>query len=898
MYIYKNNMDNFKTQKFLKINWLKNNSDEGGAMKMVLDSKPDNNIIVHCQTQKLGRMWADMSETELLNLLNKDNGIYEVITQFPHKVYFDIDKHKEISTMEEDGLYYEKIINKINELFPNSNMAISGSLTETKTSYHITLNNYVINNIDDRDKLKSVVKYLNINFDDAFDWKVYTKNRNMKAINQSKGDGRIQKIILNDNIKNHLITCFIDTNALNFAEWNKEDNYKLDEIKIIKKVKLSDNLTAELKNIKLAFKVDKATKTFNLGELPILNKLVAPETFNYNSCTPIEILELLPINNTFAHDYTHQVARFCYYNELTFDDFIAWYSKKSNSKENYNKWVNHWNNLNIFPPVLKITALTLLCKYYPNIRREKKQQNFINLFDLSNENIIRVDELTQDVFYNENEDREENIIIEPVSHHKLEFSNKQKQFITLDENLKADNLKEEIAILKNLSGEPKNKFILLNTGMGSGKTYQTIEYLKKQNEFIWMTPIEALAQNTHFRLEEAGIKCKYYKDFKNKDDKTFNMSKFDKLIICINSIPYTKTKTYKTVIIDEIETFLIKLFNNSTFKDNKQDCWVRLIEIIRAADKVIFLDAFITKITINFINNLKCGNYQIYEKLNETSDRNVFFMANYDNWLYEIIEQIKNNKKPFIFYPYLRAYKKFPSMEELKLKIEQETNKLGVCYNSQIDDITLKGLKNVNESWSKYSFVITNTKITVGINYELNDFDTVYLSIAGFNSTRDIIQVSYRCRNIKSNNIKVCYIEKTNTNNCYENDDNMVDNCDIYKNLVKDILIEKNAPLKSSFLYLCNKAHYKISITKDKLNKELSAYIEKLFSDTNLGYSYETIPIITNSEVQEIEKLLFTQSATLDDKLKMQKYYFNMNFKNGADIEMLKDAWDGRYIFF
>ena len=50
---------------------------------------------------------------------------------------------------------------------------------------------------------------------------------------------------------------------------------------------------------------------------------------------------------------------------------------------------------------------------------------------------------------------------------------------------------------------------------------------------------------------------------------------------------------------------------------------------------------------------------------------------------------------------------------------------------------------------------MTNNKINVGINYEKFDFDSVYLSIAGFSSPRDIIQVSYRCRHIKSNNIYV-----------------------------------------------------------------------------------------------------------------------------------------------
>ena len=49
-----------------------------------------------------------------------------------------------------------------------------------------------------------------INEDNGFDSAVYTKNRNMKCVNQSKPeDKRVQEIIEDDAIKNHLISAFI-----------------------------------------------------------------------------------------------------------------------------------------------------------------------------------------------------------------------------------------------------------------------------------------------------------------------------------------------------------------------------------------------------------------------------------------------------------------------------------------------------------------------------------------------------------------------------------------------------------------------------------------------------------------------------------------------------------------
>ena len=44
-----------------------------------------------------------------------------------------------------------------------------------------------------------------------------------------------------------------------------------------------------------------------------------------------------------------------------------------------------------------------------------------------------------------------------------------------------------------------------NTGMGSGKTSQALDYLRNKPSFIWMTPLETLAQNTQHRLEECNI---------------------------------------------------------------------------------------------------------------------------------------------------------------------------------------------------------------------------------------------------------------------------------------------------------------------------------------------------------------------------------------------------------
>ena len=94
--------------------------------------------------------------------------------------------------------------------FPGAVMAISGSKTESKHSYHIVLTNYKIDNEEQREVLKWIVKEKLHPMNDAFDWKVYTSNRCMKCVNQSKhNDNRIQEIIENNDLQSHLISAFI-----------------------------------------------------------------------------------------------------------------------------------------------------------------------------------------------------------------------------------------------------------------------------------------------------------------------------------------------------------------------------------------------------------------------------------------------------------------------------------------------------------------------------------------------------------------------------------------------------------------------------------------------------------------------------------------------------------------
>ena len=123
-----------------------------------------------------------------------------------HKVYFDIDS---TDLRDANGYYLNQIILPlISENFPRADFAISGSVTDAKTSYHIILSNDLLTNHDDKAHLKLLVQCFKTR-DSGFDTTVYGRNQCFKLPNQSKPNKPVQVIIKNCKLEDHIVSsCF------------------------------------------------------------------------------------------------------------------------------------------------------------------------------------------------------------------------------------------------------------------------------------------------------------------------------------------------------------------------------------------------------------------------------------------------------------------------------------------------------------------------------------------------------------------------------------------------------------------------------------------------------------------------------------------------------------------
>ena len=377
-----------------KTRFWSNTTKLGGAQDKAISMASPTDVILNSHTTKLGRMWGFCQPSHLLKLLEKNHGLYEVITKFPHKVYFDIDEGS-IPAFEP---FITQVKSIIEEYFPNGNMAISGSFTPEKASLHIILNNYVIHNEAERTHIKMLVKYLQDTRLSSFDWKVYTKNRNMKCINQSKTDDRVQNIIENMDYKQHCITAYIGNISLPFPALQQE--------------------------VKTEMMIEKSKATFDLGILPKMI-LKIPDDIDITHLTPQTILPLLPLNKSFDHIYTHQVARYCYHNKLPFEMFLSWLKQKHPKVDEVaSRWSYHWQNMDKFPPVSHEKIMTILYSFYPHLKKDKHFRQFAETFDLPETRFHMIETINPACF------------------------------------------------------QSPNKYEVFNVGMGGGKTAQTIMFLK------------------------------------------------------------------------------------------------------------------------------------------------------------------------------------------------------------------------------------------------------------------------------------------------------------------------------------------------------------------------------------------------------------------------------------
>ncbi|KAJ3267916.1 hypothetical protein HK104_005559, partial [Borealophlyctis nickersoniae] len=485
----------------------------------------------------------------MASLLENDYQIFEVMHEDrPQKVTFDIDKIDS-----KDPL--NKIKEKIFEKFLDAVMNISGSRMlqsnkrTWKYSYHIILQNYVANVIDD---LCDVKEWCTLPEQKAlgFDQSIYRRKGLLKCINQLKGDKDLKD----------------KPRTQNYIEGSRDvfDHTMFHNIPEDAKVVVVE--TAAPQSKKRAGRGNggkqKKRRLENVSDVPRMN-LEPPAGFDIYTADPHQQLKAMP-NFPRGHKFQLsnevccKVARWCETVGIPFEEFWNWCQMKDGSENRKKKYEDYWTR-SCFPIAINYLKRNLILCYNKNILKSKA------ITQLSGMMNTRIDI--------------------PLN----------------DKYLSMDLLKEAFA---------KSRMVALDLGCGVGKMHATIElindYLQEHpdHKILWMSCRIALTEEQRSRLGEKWV---YYLDLNSKEHSGEETKPIYQYLACsVTSLStyFDPNVTYNLVIVDECETLLASFGGDAKCHSGIALLnWNYLTKLMQQS-KMIWMDTFMSKITLDTIGTV------------------------------------------------------------------------------------------------------------------------------------------------------------------------------------------------------------------------------------------------------------------------------------------------------
>lgn len=148
--------------------------------------------------------------------------------------------------------------------------------------------------------------------------------------------------------------------------------------------------------------------------------------------------------------------------------------------------------------------------------------------------------------------------------------------------------------------EIQSKTIVIHSSHGTGKTDWVMNQLK-DSIFIYLTHREELARDISKRLNNFGIKNKFYKELDGNDFRLVRES----LVICVDSIYKLNLSNYSKpiVVIDEIDQFVSHL-HGPTCKEFRIAILSHLLQVTSVSNRNFYLSADIPIVTLLFIQKV------------------------------------------------------------------------------------------------------------------------------------------------------------------------------------------------------------------------------------------------------------------------------------------------------
>ncbi len=718
-----------------------------------------------------GDLFCKYTPAYLEKSLKRNNGLHEVIYNKPTKLFADIDVNCENNrpnkalygyyreAIEEVKAVFTKIINygKKKHIKPEFIISEAMGLTADniyKYSCHLICKGYYITSkmriLLGNYLTKSLPEVVNMYIDKC----VYQGKKSLKLPNQLKCEDKLkglthrtQRIQEGTSLMDYVLQNITGCKCLDKSLEKMGKTLKIKGTKLITEMRVS----------------------------PVIDRKT-PRVDSLTRLSPLQILSLFDTRpKHMCKQFHRRVMMWSMANGIHFEEWYNVFSdywrnpyydhnrkRKINIHEDYTYkkiWREQWNTLQDLNIPIKMEWIKKALKsQYPDFH-ERDEQKF-------NEAIIDADNITGNGEYT---------IFKPTE----------------------KNPYLPVEMIKNI----KKKYILLSTGLGQGKTWDTqilTREIIERNQFgkvLYICNRIALKEDILGKFIDTekfnlGEDTYDYKDIKS-GRKVLPHSSSYVLLTTLESLPQFAHTGYDLVVVDECEavnmTFLTDSMK-STLPGNRYEQVVNAYgDLLTTAKKVIMCDGLLMTRTMKFIDDIEgmtdFKNYHLYHTIvsnnKNLQGRSIIYYrddpkcsAHY-RFMNDLLEEILKGKRVYLFMPHLTG-------KSSPLKISREKGKdvegqgvfllkkyfMEYCKLSE-DDIKLhygnssnnKKLQNVNAYWSDGKLVLSTSCITNGVSYDNTKsvYDSVWLlTDSSFISARDTAQISARMRYLREYEIRVC----------------------------------------------------------------------------------------------------------------------------------------------
>eukprot|EP00873_Tetraselmis_striata_P036792 jgi/Tetstr1/457056/TSEL_043719.t1 len=307
------------------------------------------------------------------------------------------------------------------------------------------------------------------------------------------------------------------------------------------------------------------------------------------------------------------------------------------------------------------------------------------------------------------------------------------------------------------------KCIYLINPMGGGKSKFALAHIKSQTcgeRSIFFTSRQALAKDVAAKAKDGNVNLVNYLDYNLKCEKKLEaFVKRRGVIMQQESLHHLfGQQTYDYVFIDEFESFLNQ-WASDTHKHLHRG-WTTFMQILQDARNVYALDALPSKKSLRFLKSSGID-YKIISSPHTAATRAIRYhdtqRGAVDAQVTKyIVDNLEKHEKLFGYYPYINPsgrHKSIIEIAETACKLAGKNPKADAVLHHGKMDLKAKTniMADVNRTWL-VPLVMCNSAVTCGVSFTKKWFTKSFIAKASWNNPRDLVQFSFRVRNLGGDN--------------------------------------------------------------------------------------------------------------------------------------------------